>query len=173
MTLRLRLYIAAAILLSVVVLLGVLLVGSVEQSELQQIDQQLRTAVPVVGTFDRPTSSQSPTLTPIRPPTSFQNPSNSSRISEFYHRHSQRNAAPCPVHPVGREWFGTPTASPCNAPWPFRHGDHGRLSVGLGTMAGDLDCLTEPTDQASGSRHRWRKWTPLPVAFALLPLAPG
>ncbi len=38
----------------------------------------------MVGTFDRPTSSQSPTLTPIRPPTSSQNPSNSSRISEFY-----------------------------------------------------------------------------------------
>ena len=84
MTLRLRLYIAAAILLSVVGLLGGLLVRSVEHSELQQIDQQLRTAVPVVGSFDRPMNNQSPTVTPIRLPTSSESPSNSSRISEFY-----------------------------------------------------------------------------------------
>ena len=84
MTLRLRLYIAAAILLSVVGLLGGLLVRSVEHSELQQIDQQLRTAVPVVGSFDRPTNNQSPTVTPIRLPASSQSPSSSSRISEFY-----------------------------------------------------------------------------------------
>ena len=60
MTLRLRLYIAAAVLLSVVGLLGVLLVRSVEHSELQQIDQQLKTAAPVVGAFDRRSADQAP-----------------------------------------------------------------------------------------------------------------
>jgi two-component system OmpR family sensor kinase len=84
MTLRLRLYIAAAILLSVVALLGVLLVRSVEHSEFQQIDQQLKTAAPVVGAFDRPLADQAPNATPIRPPTSSQSSSSSNRISEFY-----------------------------------------------------------------------------------------
>ncbi|HZM57636.1 MAG TPA: HAMP domain-containing sensor histidine kinase [Acidimicrobiales bacterium] len=84
MTLRLRLYIAAAVLLSVVALLGVLLVRSVEHSELQQIDQQLKTAAPVVGVFDRPSAGQAPDATLIRPPTSAQNPASSNRISEFY-----------------------------------------------------------------------------------------
>jgi len=84
MTLRLRLYIAAAALLSVVALLGVLLVHSVEHSEFQQIDQQLKTAAPVVGAFDRPPADQTPNTTPIRPPTSSQSPSSSNRISEFY-----------------------------------------------------------------------------------------
>jgi two-component system OmpR family sensor kinase len=84
MTLRLRLYIAAAVLLSVVALLGVLLIQSVEHSELQQIDQQLKTAAPVVGAFDRPSAGQAPDATLIRPPTSTQFPANSNRISEFY-----------------------------------------------------------------------------------------
>src|SRR5665213_1586973 len=84
MTLRLRLYIAAAVLLSVVALLGVLLVRSVERSELQQIDQQLKTAAPVVGTFDRPSADQAPNAELIRPPTATQTPVNSNRISEFY-----------------------------------------------------------------------------------------
>ena len=84
MTLRLRLYIAAAVLLSVVALLGVLLVRSVERSELQQIDQQLKTAAPVVGTFDRPSADQAPNSALIRPPTATQSPANSNRISEFY-----------------------------------------------------------------------------------------
>ena len=60
MTLRWRLYIAAGILLSVVGLLGVLLVRSVEHSELEQIDQQLKTAAPVVGSFDRSTVTRDP-----------------------------------------------------------------------------------------------------------------
>ncbi len=84
MTLRLRLYIAAAVLLSVVALLGVLLVRSVERSELQQIDQQLKTAAPVVGTFDRPSVDQAPNATPVRPPTATRSPVTSNRISEFY-----------------------------------------------------------------------------------------
>jgi len=83
-TLRLRLYIAAAVLLSVVALLGVLLVRSVERSELQQIDQQLKTAAPVVGTFDRPSADRAPNAELIRPPTATQSPVNSNRISEFY-----------------------------------------------------------------------------------------
>jgi len=83
-TLRLRLYIAAAVLLSVVALLGVLLVRSVERSELQQIDQQLKTAAPVVGTFDRPSAGQAPNATLVRPPTATRSPVNSNRISEFY-----------------------------------------------------------------------------------------
>jgi two-component system OmpR family sensor kinase len=84
MTLRLRLYIAAAALLSVVALLGVLLVQSVNQSEFQQIDQQLKTAVPVVGAFNRPLTGQAPNARPIEPPTSSQRPASSNRISEFY-----------------------------------------------------------------------------------------
>ena len=84
MTLRLRLYIAAAILLSVVALLGVLLVRSVEHSEFEQIDQQLKTAAPVVGLFDRPSDGQAPNGPPIRPPTSIQGPASTNRISEFY-----------------------------------------------------------------------------------------
>ena len=84
MTLRLRLYIAAAVLLSVVALLGVLLVRSVERSELQQIDQQLKTAAPVVGTFDRPSVDQAPNAAPVRPPTATRSPVTSNRISEFY-----------------------------------------------------------------------------------------
>ncbi len=84
MTLRLRLYIAAAVLLSVVALLGMLLVRSVEHSELQQIDQQLKTAAPVVGAFDRPSAGQAPDGTLIRPPVSTQRPASSNRISEFY-----------------------------------------------------------------------------------------
>src|SRR5664280_2649935 len=107
MTLRLRLYIAAAALLSVVALLGVLLVHSVEHSEFQQIDQQLKTAAPVVGAFDRPTA-------------------------------------------IGN-----------NVTWPpSRRVDSG-LSVGIGTMAGNLDRFAEPTNQAPGrgvtgpsGRHR-------------------
>lgn len=84
MTLRLRLYIAAAVLLSVVALLGVLLVRSVERSELQQIDQQLKTAAPVVGVFDRPSAGKAPDGTLVRPPASTQSPAGSNRISEFY-----------------------------------------------------------------------------------------
>lgn len=84
MTLRLRLYIAAAVMVSVVALLGVLLVRSVEQSELQQIDQQLKTAAPVVGVFDRPSAGNAPDGTLIRPPTSPQSSTGSNRISEFY-----------------------------------------------------------------------------------------
>ena len=84
MTLRWRLYIAAAILLSVVGLLGVLLVRSVEHSELEQIDQQLKTAAPVVGVFDRPAAGQAPGTSLIRPPASTERPANSNRISEFY-----------------------------------------------------------------------------------------
>lgn len=84
MTLRLRLYIAAAVLLSVVSLLGVLLVRSVEHSELQQIDQQLKTAAPVVGIFDRPSARKAPNGSLIQPPTSTPVAAGSNRISEFY-----------------------------------------------------------------------------------------
>lgn len=79
MTLRIRLYIAAAILLAVVSVLGVLLVRSVENSGFQQIDQQLKTAIPVVGSIGRP-----PVSSPPRTPTPKDVPADNNRISEFY-----------------------------------------------------------------------------------------
>ena len=80
MTLRTRLYIAASVLLLVVMLLGVLLIQSVEHSEFEQIDQQLRTALPVVGAVNRHPST--PLVVPSkgsRPPTS-----DNDLVSQFY-----------------------------------------------------------------------------------------
>ena len=80
MTLRIRLYIVASVLLFVVILLGVLLIQSVEHSEFEQIDQQLRTALPVVGTVnDHPSR---PLVVPpkgSRPPTT-----DNDLVSQFY-----------------------------------------------------------------------------------------
>jgi len=78
-TLRLRLYIAAAILLTVVAVVGVLLIRTVEAAEVQQLDRQLESAVPVVGTIDR-----APLGSAIRP--SGPSPSRllGNGISEFY-----------------------------------------------------------------------------------------
>ena len=72
MTLRIRLYI--------VILLGVLLIQSVEHSEFEQIDQQLRTALPVVGAVnDHPS-------TPLVVPSKGSRPpkSDNDLISQFY-----------------------------------------------------------------------------------------
>ena len=80
MTLRVRLYIAASVLLLVVVVLGVLLVQSVEQSEFEQIDQQLRTALPVVGAVNH-----HPATPLVIPSKSSQPPTNDNDlVSQFY-----------------------------------------------------------------------------------------
>lgn len=78
MTLRLRLYIAAVVLLVVLLVLGVLLIRAIESSEFQQIDQQLESTVPVVGTVGQhPDGATAPLTAPSRNP--FSN-----GISEFY-----------------------------------------------------------------------------------------
>ena len=46
MTLRLRLCVAAGLLLVVLGVAGYVLIGTVEASQLQQIDQELQTALP-------------------------------------------------------------------------------------------------------------------------------
>ena len=78
MTLRRRLYFAAGILVAIVSLLGVLLLRSVETTGVDQIDQQLRTALPVVISLDPP--SKPPGLLQ---PTPSHIPDNR-RISAFY-----------------------------------------------------------------------------------------
>ncbi len=60
MTLRRRLYFAAGVLLVIVSLLGVLLLRSVETTGVDQIDQQLRTALPVVISLDHPSRAARP-----------------------------------------------------------------------------------------------------------------
>jgi two-component system, OmpR family, sensor kinase len=78
-TLRLRLYLAAGILMVVVAVLGLLLVRFVQASEIQQIDAQLRTALPVVGSLNHPPDSRRlPFPSPSRLPDA------NSRISAFY-----------------------------------------------------------------------------------------
>jgi len=79
MTLRRRLYFAAGVLVAIVSLLGVLLLRSVETTGVDQIDQQLRTALPVVISLDHP--SRPPGLPP---PSPSRLPDNNSRISAFY-----------------------------------------------------------------------------------------
>jgi two-component system, OmpR family, sensor kinase len=77
-TLRLRLYIAAAVLLAVLSVLGVLLLRAIETSEFQQIDQQLQSAVPAVGVFGH---------LPLGSPLRFRHPHSpvtDNGISEFY-----------------------------------------------------------------------------------------
>jgi two-component system OmpR family sensor kinase len=78
MTLRRRLYFAAGILVAIVSLLGVLLLRSVETTGVEQIDQQLRTALPVVISLDPP--SKPPGL----PQPSLSLIPDNSRISAFY-----------------------------------------------------------------------------------------
>ena len=79
MTLRRRLYFAAGILVAIVSLLGLLLLRSVETTGVDQIDQQLRTALPVVISLDppsKPPGLPQPSLSHV--------PDNNSRISAFY-----------------------------------------------------------------------------------------
>jgi len=54
MTLRLRLCIAAGLLLVVLGVAGYVLIGTVETSQLQQIDQELQTALPAAAVLGRP-----------------------------------------------------------------------------------------------------------------------
>ena len=57
MTLRLRLSVAAGLLLAVLGIAGYVLIGTVETSQLQQIDQELQTALPAAAVLGRPCSS--------------------------------------------------------------------------------------------------------------------
>lgn len=57
MSLRLRLTCAAAFLLGVIALVGVLLLDSLGSSEMRQVDQQLQHSFAIVRTLDAPTSS--------------------------------------------------------------------------------------------------------------------
>jgi two-component system OmpR family sensor kinase len=77
--LRNRLYVAAGSLLLAVSLLGIFLLRSVEHSEFQQIDQQLTSALPVVGAISKPSTTPL-----IKPPSDNHLPTGSNRISEFY-----------------------------------------------------------------------------------------
>ncbi|HEY5303934.1 MAG TPA: HAMP domain-containing sensor histidine kinase [Acidimicrobiales bacterium] len=79
MNLRIRLYVAAGSLILAVSLLGLFLVRSVEHSEFQQIDQQLTSALPVVGAISKPSTTPL-----IKPPSDNHLPTGSNRISEFY-----------------------------------------------------------------------------------------
>jgi two-component system OmpR family sensor kinase len=63
-SLRLRLTSAAALLLVIISLLGILLINSVGSSELRQVDQQLTNALPVARTVDSPSSHPLPPSSP-------------------------------------------------------------------------------------------------------------
>ena len=78
MSLRLRLTFAATLLLALISLLGVLLVHSVASSELQQVDQQLKSALPIARTIGAPAPSSFHPVDPL--PQKF----NTNRISAFY-----------------------------------------------------------------------------------------
>lgn len=77
MSLRLRLTFAAALLLAVLLLLGVLLVGSVGRSELGQVDQQLKNSLPVARTLDE---TATPFPNSATPPHTF----SANHFSAFY-----------------------------------------------------------------------------------------
>lgn len=78
-TLRLRLYIAAVVLLAVVAVVGALLIRTVEAAELKQLDQQLESAAPAVGASD-----QAPLNSAARPLRPSKDELSGNRISEFY-----------------------------------------------------------------------------------------
>ena len=63
MTLRLRLCVAAGLLLVVLGVAGYVLIGTVEASQLEQIDQELQTALPAAAVLRGPSTSLAP-----RPP---------------------------------------------------------------------------------------------------------
>jgi two-component system OmpR family sensor kinase len=69
---------AASLLLAVLLLLGVLLVSSVGQSELGQVDQQLKNSLPVARTLDNSASPKFPSL--VTSPRPFA----TDRVSAFY-----------------------------------------------------------------------------------------
>jgi len=77
MSLRLRLTLAAAFLLAVIMILGILLISSVERSELRQVDQQLKNSLPVARTID---STASKSFRAKVPPRAF----TASHFSAFY-----------------------------------------------------------------------------------------
>lgn len=78
MSLRLRLTLAATLLIALISLLGVILVHSVGSSELQQVDQQLKNALPIARTIDA-TAPQS-----FHPVGALPHTFNTNRISAFY-----------------------------------------------------------------------------------------
>jgi len=77
-SLRLRLTFAATLLLVLISLLGVILVHSVGSSELKQVDQQLKNALPIARTIDAPAPQS------FHPIGSFPHTFNTNRISAFY-----------------------------------------------------------------------------------------
>lgn len=78
MGLRLRLTLAATLLLALITLLGVILVHSVGSSELQQVDQQLKNALPIARTIGSPPPQS------IHPEGSLPHTFNTNRISAYY-----------------------------------------------------------------------------------------
>ena len=65
MTLRTRLALAAGLLLAVIVTVGYLLIGVVETSQIQQIDRQLRAAIPSAAVYEfHPGGSEAPPTLP-------------------------------------------------------------------------------------------------------------
>ena len=78
MSLRLRLTLAAALLLALIALLGVFLVHSVASSELEQVDQQLKNALPIARTIGVPAPQ------PFHPIASLPKAFNTNRISAYY-----------------------------------------------------------------------------------------
>ena len=71
MTLRLRLYVAAGLLLFVFGILGFLLVRTVEGSEIQQVDQQLKSALPIISPKKQSIDSYHPPKTTKRTISTF------------------------------------------------------------------------------------------------------
>lgn len=78
MSLRLRLTFAATLLLALISLLGVLLVHSVGSSELQQVDQQLKSALPIARTIGAPAPLS------FHPVASLPQTFNTNKISAYY-----------------------------------------------------------------------------------------
>ncbi len=78
MSLRLRLTFAATLLLALISLLGVLLVHSVGSSELHQVDQQLKSALPIARTIGAPLPAS------FHPIGSLPQKFNTDKISAYY-----------------------------------------------------------------------------------------
>lgn len=93
-SLRVRLIFAATLLLALISLLGVFLVHSVGSSELQQVDQQLKNALPIARTIGAPAPL------PFHPVGSSPQTFNTSRISAYYIAaitNGQRNVISTPL----------------------------------------------------------------------------
>jgi two-component system OmpR family sensor kinase len=114
-TLRLRLYIAAVVLLVVLAVLGVLLIRAIETSEFQPIDQQLQTAVPAVGSF-----GGGPFDARLRLRTHTHRPVFDNGISEFYVATVTAGRRHVLVNPLGAHGQSPQTPTVVSSPVP-RH----------------------------------------------------